>query len=38
MVQVESPATWDIYVLDGGSFGNQWRFEIYGVHLLPPIN
>jgi hypothetical protein len=29
-----SPATWDIYVLDGASFGNQWRFEIYGGALV----
>jgi len=25
-----SPATWDIYNTDGGDFGNQWSFELYG--------
>lgn len=29
-----SPAAWDVYTLDGGSFGNQWRFEIYGGSLV----
>ncbi len=24
------PGGWDIYNVDGGNFGNQWRFEIYG--------
>lgn len=29
-----SPAAYDIYNIDGGVFGNQWRFEIYGGALV----
>jgi hypothetical protein len=28
------PAAYDIYNIDGGVFGNQWRFEIYGGALV----
>jgi len=29
-----SPASYDIYNLDGADFGNQWRFEIYNGALI----
>ena len=29
-----SPATYDIYQTNGGDFGNQWRFELYGGALV----
>lgn len=29
-----SPASYDVYVIDGGNFGNQWNFELYGGALI----
>lgn len=29
-----SPATYDIYQTNGGDFGNQWRFDLYGGALV----
>ncbi|MFD2597394.1 SusD/RagB family nutrient-binding outer membrane lipoprotein [Sphingobacterium corticis] len=29
-----SPASYDIYEINGGGFGNQWSFEIYGGALI----
>lgn len=29
-----SPATYDVYQTNGGDFGNQWRFELYGGALV----
>lgn len=29
-----SPANYDRYIIDGGNFGNQWNFELYGGALI----
>ncbi len=29
-----SPATYDIYTIDGANFNNQWRFEMYNGSLI----
>lgn len=29
-----SPSDYDIYIVDGDDFGNQWNFELYGAALV----